>query len=460
MPSDKSIRGNPPPHAHSPASGRHAVPGDARAALFKDSNFRWMTGGAFLSMLGDQFTLIALPWLVLQMTGDTLVLGTVLALISIPRALFILIGGALVDRHSPKQVLMVSKYVNLVLLATLAGLVLAGMLTLWMVYALSLGIGLATAFSIPAGTAMMPNVVARSQLQAANGVNLGLRQLTMFLGPLAAGLLIALFGDAAAPGIDGAAAGARANATGIGLAFALDALSFAVSAWTLSKVQTHPAIPAASAAAPQPVWTSVLQGLTHFWRDRELRTCFLYWSAVALFIMGPVHIAIPVLASSTPQLGAAAFGTIVGAHGAGTLLGMVMSGMLPRLRIGSLGMTILAFDAIIGALFIPMGLITAVWQGAALMLAIGLLGGFMQVSVFTWIQQRVPPALIGRAMSLFMFIFMGLAPISAAVTGWVMKSITLTQLFAASGGTLVLLTAVALVLTPMRRVTDEVAPAH
>ncbi|MBU0747587.1 MAG: hypothetical protein KKG67_12380, partial [Gammaproteobacteria bacterium] len=43
-------------------------PDDPRAALLKDSNFRWMTGGSFLSMLGDQFTLIALPWLVLQMT--------------------------------------------------------------------------------------------------------------------------------------------------------------------------------------------------------------------------------------------------------------------------------------------------------------------------------------------------------------------------------------------------------
>ena len=458
MPSETSTRDNPSPRAHATGAPHHAGLDNARAALFKDNNFRWMTGGAFLSMLGDQFTLIALPWLVLQMTGDTLVLGTVLALISIPRALFILIGGALVDRHSPKRVLMVSKYVNLVLLATLAGLVLAGMLTLWMVYALSLGIGLATAFSIPAGTAMMPHVVARSQLQAANGVNLGLRQLTMFLGPLAAGLLIALFGDAAASGTASGAEQARANATGIGLAFALDALSFAVSAWTLSKVQAHPSMLASASAAPQPVWTSVLQGLAHFWRDHELRTCFLYWSAVALFIMGPIHIAIPVLASSTPQLGAAAFGTIVGAHGAGTLLGMVLSGMLPRMRIGSLGMTILVFDAIIGALFIPMGLITAVWQGAALMLAIGLLGGFMQVSVFTWIQQRVPPTLLGRAMSLFMFIFMGLAPISAAVTGWVMKSITLIQLFAASGGTLVLLTALALVLTPMRRVADA-APA-
>ena len=428
-------------------------PGDPRAALFEDRNFRWMIGGSALSMLGDQFTLIALPWLVLQMTGDTLVLGTVLALVSVPRALFILIGGALVDRHSPKQVLMVTKYVNLVLLGVLAALVLTGGLALWMVYVLSLGIGLATAFSIPAGTAMMPHVVARHQLQAANGISLGLRQLTMFLGPLLAGLLIALFGD----GAPSHGTAVRANATGIGIAFGLDALSFALSAWTLAKVRTREAPPP---AAPQAVLASVGQGLAHFWRDSALRTCFLYWSAVALFIMGPIHIAVPVLASSTPQLGAAAFGTMLGAHGAGTLLGMVASGMLPRLRVGSLGLTILAFDAVIGALFIPMGLITAVWQGSALMLAIGLLGGFMQVRVFTWIQQRVPPALLGRAMSLFMFIFMGLAPISAAVTGWVMKSVTLPQLFAASGGTLVVLAALALALTPMRRVTDAPAAAR
>ncbi|GKT17742.1 hypothetical protein AVHY2522_16250 [Acidovorax sp. SUPP2522] len=139
-------------------------PHHPRAALLQDSNFRWMVSGTALTLLGDQFTLIALPWLVLQMTGDTLVLGTVLALISVPRALFILIGGALVDRHSPKQVLMRTKYANLALLGVLSGLVLAGALTLWMVYALSLAIGLATAFSIPAGTAMLPHVVPRTQL--------------------------------------------------------------------------------------------------------------------------------------------------------------------------------------------------------------------------------------------------------------------------------------------------------
>ncbi|GKT21716.1 MFS transporter [Acidovorax sp. SUPP3334] len=447
-------------------------PNDPRAALFRNPDFRWMLSGTALTMLGDQFTLIALPWLVLQMTGDTLVLGTVLALMSVPRALFILVGGALVDRHSPKQVLMLTKYANLALLGVLSALVLTGALTLWMVYALSLAIGLATAFSIPAGTAMLPHVVPRTQLQAANGISMGIRQFTMFLGPLLAGLLIALFGDGTngGGGAGGTSAGAvgnaMANATGIGVAFGLDALSFGLSAWTLSKVRLLPAVPAPSARPARPdgtaapaVLASVAQGLAHFWRDRELRTCFLYWSAVAVLIMGPLHIAMPVLASSLPHLGAAAFGTLVGAHGAGTLAGMVASGMLPRLRWGSLGMTLLAFDATIGLLFIPMGVIGALWQGIALMLAIGLLGGFMQVRIFTWIQQRVPPALIGRAMALFMFIFMGLAPISAAVTGWVMRGITLAQLFAGCGGALVVVAALAFLLTPLRQVNDAPGPA-
>lgn len=424
-------------------------PAQSRAALFRDRNFRWLIGGGSLSLLGDQFTLIALPWLVLTMTGDTLVLGTVLALISVPRALFILVGGAIADRYSPKQVLLLTKYVNTVLLGLLAALVFTGALTLPMVYALALGIGLSTAFSIPSGTAMMPHVVQPEQLQSANSIQLGLRQLSMFVGPLLAGLLIALFGDGAGSSM--------ANAKGIALAFGFDAFSFALSAWTLARVATRP-VAARPSGPAAPVGSSIAEGLRHFWRDVELRTCFIYWAAVALLIMGPIHIALPVLASTQPGLGAAAFGIMVGAHGAGTLAGMVASGIRPGLRVGSLGTTILVFDAVIGLLFIPMGQIGAAWQGAGLMLTIGLLGGFMQVAVFTWIQRRVPPALLGRAMSLFMFIFMGLAPISAAVTGWIMRGVTLGQLFAASGGTLVALAVLAFAGSQMRNVTD-VRPA-
>jgi len=423
----------------------------------RDKNFVWLMAGSIITMLGDQFTLVALPWLVLRMTGDTLVLGTVLGLLSLPRALFILMGGAIVDRYSPKGVLMVTKYVNTVLLGALAVLVLAGGPPLWAVYVLAFAIGLATAFSIPSATSILPHVMPRTQLAAANGVMMGLRQFSMFIGPLLAGGLIAVFGDGAA---GRAAAGMVTDARGLSVAFGFDALSFLVSAWTLSRVRLQ-APPGQSGPSPaplsQPVLTAVATGLQHVWRDRDMRLCFLYWGAVAVLITGPVQIAMPVLAT-TLDLGATALGVLLGAHGAGTLVGMAVSGARPGLRLGTLGMTMLAVDLAVGVLFMPMGLISATWQGAALLGIIGVLGGYMQVSIFTWLQARTPAALMGRVMSMFMFIFLGLAPLSGALTGWLMRSIALPQIFMACGGVLACVALFAMVASPMPRVVDRPNP--
>src|SRR3954447_14220767 len=142
----------------------------ARAALYQDCNFRWMMAGSAISLLGDQFTLLALPWLVLRLTGDTVALGTVLALVGIPRAVFILVGGAVVDRFSPQRVLMLTKHVNTVLLATLALGAWQAALRLPVIYALSLALGINSAFSIPSATSMLPHALPPVQLAAANGV--------------------------------------------------------------------------------------------------------------------------------------------------------------------------------------------------------------------------------------------------------------------------------------------------
>jgi hypothetical protein len=62
---------------------------------------------------------------------------------------------------------------------------------------------------------------------------------------------------------------------------------------------------------------------------------------------------------------------------------------------------------------------------------------------------------MGRVMSMFMFIFLGLAPLSSAITGWILRSVTLTQLFIGSGGMLVCIALAALVASPVRQVTDR-----
>src|SRR5690349_5110798 len=97
-------------------------------------NFRLLWIGEGISLLGDQFYMIALPWLVLQLTGNALALGTVLALEGVPRALFMLIGGALVDRFSPRTVMIFSNFARLVLVAVLSALVLTDNIGVGMIY--------------------------------------------------------------------------------------------------------------------------------------------------------------------------------------------------------------------------------------------------------------------------------------------------------------------------------------
>lgn len=429
------------------STAAHPSPG---RAVLADRNFRWLMAGSVITLLGDQFTLVALPWAVMRLSGDTAVLGAVLAAIGLPRALLILLGGALVDRHSPQRVLMLSKHASTLLLAALAALAWQGTLTAPLIGLLALGIGIATAFGIPSATAMLPQVLGPALLPPANGLMMALRQLSFFVGPLLAGGLIAWSGDTPAQ---------HGPAPGLALAFALDAASFALSALTLSRVVCRPrtavgAAGTAAMAAPPRMLAAVAEGLRAFWADAALRSCLLYWAAAALLISGPAHIAMPVLAAGRPQWGAQAFGALLGAHGLGALLGMLLSGLRPGLRWGTLGRTILLIDLAVGLLFMPMGRVQALWQGQALLLAIGLLGGYMQVTVYTWIQQRVPRPLLGRAMSVFMFIFMGLVPLSSAVTGGLMRLATPAQVFTLAGAALVALVALAWAGSPMRQVRD------
>ncbi|MDQ2822393.1 MAG: MFS transporter [Pseudomonadota bacterium] len=208
------------------------------SALKIHPNFRWLLRGAVVSNLDDQLTLVALPLFVLVQTGDPLALGLVIALMGIPRAVFILFGGAMVDRFSPQRVLMASKLANAVLLGLLTLLVLntrpvitfapgewldiavhmTPRMQLLLIDGLALCLGLAQAFGIPAGSALVPAALPDAVLAAANGVLMGLRQVSMLIGPL---LAVALLGR---------------GSHGLALAFALDAASFLVSAWMLTKV--------------------------------------------------------------------------------------------------------------------------------------------------------------------------------------------------------------------------------
>ena len=403
-----------------------------QASPLAHRDFRLLFAGSAISALGDQFTLVALPWLVLKLTGSPAALGLVLAAMALPRAAFMLIGGAVVDRLSPRRVLLWARAINAVLIGMLTLLVFAGAIRMPVVYALALGIGLSTAFAYPAGSALLPSLLPPQLLPSANALMMGARQLSLFVGPGLAGLVI---GAGAAP----ATAHGVVDAGGLGMAFAVDTASFLVSLASLLLIRQRDDVHARVTEGH--VLANVLGGLRAIWADLPLRAFMLYVAVVSVFVGGPLQVGLPVLADTRLDHGAASLGILMTANGGGMLVGGFLSGWVSRIARGQLGLMILCIDSLAGLALAALAFDHSTVMGAALLATTGVLAGIAQIAVVSWIQRRVPPAMMGRTMSVLMFAFMGLGPLSAALAGSLLKLVSLPAMFAAAG---LALTAIAL----------------
>ncbi len=391
--------------------------------VFSIRDFRLLFAGVSTSLLGDQFTLISTPWLVLQLTGDPVALGTVLALEGVPRALFMLFGGAITDRFSPRVIMLAADIVRFVLVAMMTAVTFAGMIQLWMVYAFSLGFGLVAGFAVPAGNSIVPMIVKEKDLQAGNSLVMGVGQLVGFIGPVVAGILIGHFSE---------------SLFGIGLAFGIDAITFAFSTLTLSLMHQGGGLSsAANAQAQETVWAAILAGLKYLWQDKALRLMFLVIAAINFLFVGPILVGIPVLADQRLAEGAVAFGMLMSGFAGGNLVGFVLAGTLPRPNGKMVRRLLIALLVAFGTVLGLMGFIHLTWVDFALMGLLGLGNGYVTIILFTSIQSRTPKTMLGRIMSLLTLSSIGLVPVSQALSGAII-TLNLPLLFVLAGGLLVL----------------------
>jgi Na+/melibiose symporter-like transporter len=367
-------------------------------------DFRLLWIGESISALGDQFALIALPWLALILTGSSLALGGVLALMAIPRALLMVVGGVWVDRLSPRRVMLASNVVRLAAIGTLGLVVLSNAAELWMLYAFALVFGLADAFFYPAQTSIVPDLVEPNQIQSANGIVQGTAQLAVLVGPAVAGGIIAALGSAAA---------GQVGTQGIALALLLDAASFLASIVTLALIVGRHR--AASEAVPMA--TAIREALTFVWHHRTLRVIVLVSLLSNLLIVGPIEVGLPVLAYTRLPEGAAAFGVIMSAFGAGSLVGYLAGAALPSPRASRFGPVVLIVLGASGLFIAALALVESTVVAAALSAVSGLTLGYGNLLGMSWIQARVPRQLMGRVMSLLMLASTGLVPISELAAG-------------------------------------------
>jgi MFS family permease len=394
-------------------------------------DFRLLWVGQTVSLLGDQFHFIALAWLTLLLTGSPLALGTVLMAAAIPRGGLMLVGGALTDRFSQRALMLLSDSLRAVLVTGLSVLVLTGNAQLWQLYVLAVIFGGVDAVFYPASQAILPSLVDEKRLGGANALSQGAMQASSLLGPVAAGALIAAF------------AGIR----GIGIALALDAVSFYVSAFSLFLMRTRGGVVGSEGEKGPGLVRSIVDGLRYAWNDPVLRALLFAIAGVDVTAAAVFSVGLPLLAR-TQFSGAAAFGIMLSGFGGGALLGVLAAGMvqLPRRR-GLITVGVLAVFGV-GTAVLPMApnLVVA----TALIAGMGAAGGFIQVLIMPWIQTRSDPSMLGRVSSLIMLASVGLTPISYAVSGWI-ASYNLTALFLA-GAMIMLATSAYTALSPARSI--------
>lgn len=422
---------------------------DRRASVFRNRNFvlHWLS--ATVSALGDCFSLIAMPWLVLSVTGDPKALGIVMALEGFPRALLMLVGGSLIDRYSPRKVLLVSKSIFLAGLLVLASLILSGALETWMLYVFGFTFGLVGAFSMPANESMLPLIVEEDQLQPGNGALMASQQIMQLLAPALAGLLV---WGVAAKGYGTGTAGLD----GIAVAFLVNAAAFAFAIGALLCIVPKRVAPHAGRS----VTALIGEGFGYVWRDKGVRVSTVYMAWVGFFCMGPILAATPLLAAQRMSDGALSFGLLYTLSGIGSLLGFIAAGALPKPGADHIGRTIFLSELAAGLALIALAHSFTLPAIAASLVCVGMANALAGVTFVSWIQRRVPHELMGRIMSIVLFSVMGLAPVSMAATGILTVHFSLTWLITLSGAALVGASALALCVPGVRRFGSVPAPAE
>jgi MFS family permease len=397
-------------------------------------DFRLLWLGQGVSLFGDQFYLVALPWLTLQLTGSAFALGTVLMVAGGARALFQLLGGALSDRFSARTLMLVSNIVRAIVTAAITAVVLAGAAKLWHLYLLSIVFGLVDAFFFPAYMSIVPRLVVTEYLAAGNALLRGTARFMALIGPATAGVII--------------------STQSLGMAFAIDTATFVFAAASIWLMRKQPPIDLESEEqgeepAAAGLFRSIKEGLSYAWSHPLIRALLFFIAAIEFSFVGPSSVGLAALAKQRFAIegGATALGWMMSSFGGGMLIGMLVAGSI---RVTSRqGRVIIGVTFVFGLGLAVLGYATQLVWACAILIFIGLGGGLANIIILALVQAKTDKRMLGRVMGLMMFGMSVLEPLSFAIAGAVADA-NVTLLFAAAGAIILATSMLSLGSTALR----------
>jgi len=388
----------------------HIVTPASTWAPFAHSAFALLWTATLISNIGAWVHNAGAAWLMTTLDPSPAIVALVQAVSALPIFCFALLAGTLADRVDKQRFLIIANIVIAAVTFALAVLVALGWMTPLLLLVFTFMIGTGAAFIAPAWQAVVPELVPRESLQPAIALNsLGIN-ISRAIGPALAGALIIYIGLAAP--------------------FVVNAMSYLVIIGALLAWKRPPA--PARTLPPEPLLGGMLTGLRHASHNAPLKATLL--RALGYFTFASAYWALlPLIARAIPGGGAGFYGILLGAIGAGAVVGALA---LPHIRtkldanqLQVLG-TIMTAAAMLG-----LGFATSAWFAVPA----ALLGGLGWIAVLTSLnvsaQTALPNWVRARGLSIFIMVFFGCMAAGSIVWGQVasVTSLSTTLLIAAVG---------------------------
>ena len=354
-------------------------------------NYRVYAGGAVISNVGTWMQRVAQDWLVLELSDSAVAVGIAVALQSLPMLFLGLWGGLLVDRLDRRKTIMATQAVSAVLAAALAAVTLAGVVQLWMVFALALGLGLVTVLDVPARQAFVTEMVGPEDFVNAQSLNSTVHNTGRLVGPAVAGLLIAWVGS--------------------GAAFAINAVSFVavlISLFRIDPQKLDRADPAPSERG------QALEGFRYVWGRADLRACLILVAVIALFGQN-FRVVLPLFARDVLGGGAETYGWLTSALGAGAVIGALATAAREKVTAWSM----LVWGGVFSVVSMLLAGAPGLFVALALLVGLGVANISFNTLARTLLQLSAEPTMQGRVIALHAMVFLGSTPIGGPILGWV-----------------------------------------
>lgn len=373
-------------------------------------SFALLWSGQTVSRLGDSLYTIALAWWVLQHTGSAAAMGVVLICSTVPMLLFLLLGGVAVDRLPRLRLMLASDLLQAILVGLTALLAFGQWLELWHVFVMSAIVGLAQAFFYPAYTAVIPDVVPADRLPSANSLRTISLQVAQIIGPGIGAAIIALGGTP--------------------LAFALDSLSFLISAACIAAIRQQP-LPRPAEAEPASTLQEVRKGIRAVLDSPWLWVTLVVAAASTLFLTGPYQAALPLLIKQRFGENVSILALVTTLSAIGSILAAAWLGQRAKLRRrGWLSYSAWMTECL---MLVVMGLPSGV---VGISLAAFMQGAAQAVLGLAWmstLQEFVPADLLGRVASIDLLVSSSLEPIGFGLAGLAADWLGAPPVFALGG---------------------------